>query len=681
MMPRFYQLFLCLAAAVLFSAPLAAEQQSIRLHRKKAGGGVSLLTVPGRRQANAASGSSAAPAENARIFLGRYASLLGVGDPDGSLRLLNEKRDELGQIHLRYAQQKNGVPVFGASLHVHIGPDAQVRAAGGQGLDLSRVSTWPVLSAADAIVRGEAVWRQRYSRRAQRRSQPALFFFNKRLLQGRPGGETRLAWRVFLSNARGSRAQLYLIDAISGELLYEAEGVRRDISRRIYDCGATDGDCHLDHMVSIWGQWVTLGRSEGAPERATHPQYSEAQNETNLAYDYLGYAHRYYFDTFGRNGANDAGGIGDGWVIYSGETRAYTYVDDWRDRDFECPNAMFMYSVPSMQFCRGLVALDIVAHEYSHAMSYYTIVDGYGQPSGFIYSDQSGALEEGFADIFAAAIEHYARGAAANWEMGEDSSMGTLRSMSDPPSYNSGLGYMPDRWHSPLVYCGTSDRGGVHHNAGVIGKLAYLIAEGGSFNGCSITGLGRAKEEQILYRAMRFYLSPNADFNDVYEAVLVACSDLYGESDCRQVRKALLAVELDQPGRCSSVPRVDPAAFCAHVDDPTLPTPTPIDMHPPSIVIAAPRNGARVRSGQVIRFSDSELTAPFCSLNGKSWYLCQSDVTRMRDIPEWRRIRPNRAFRLYIKDTDASGNTGLAVVRRLRLSPAAVRKRLRARRR
>ena len=46
------------------------------------------------------------------------------------------------------------------------------------------------------------------------------------------------------------------------------------------------------------------------------------------------------------------------------------------------------------------------------------------------------------------------------------------------------------------------DAGGVHRNSGVNNKAAYLMTDGGTFNGRTITALGIPKVSRIYYAAL-----------------------------------------------------------------------------------------------------------------------------------------------------------------------------------
>src|SRR4030095_2564226 len=91
---------------------------------------------------------------------------------------------------------------------------------------------------------------------------------------------------------------------------------------------------------------------------------------------------------------------------------------------------------------------------------------------------------------------------------------GAFRSMSNPPAYLD-----PDKMSSPYYYQGEGDSGGVHFNNGVNNKAAYLLVDGGTFNGKTVTALGWEKTGAIYYEANRNLLTSGADYSDLYYAL------------------------------------------------------------------------------------------------------------------------------------------------------------------
>ena len=188
-----------------------------------------------------------------------------------------------------------------------------------------------------------------------------------------------------------------------------------------------------------------------------------------------------------------------------------------------------------------MAADDVVGHEITHAVTEYT--------SNLIYYGQSGAINESFSDVWGEFIDQTNSSGndspSVKWLLAEDSALGVIRSMINPPAYGH-----PDKMSSPYFYTGSGDNGGVHINSGVNNKAAYLMVEGGTFNGKTITGIGMDKTAAVYYEAQVYHLTMGANYNDLYYALVQACQNLIGgaggitEFDCEQVRLAAGAVEM-----------------------------------------------------------------------------------------------------------------------------------------
>ncbi|MGM0612579.1 MAG: PKD domain-containing protein [Bacteroidota bacterium] len=166
-----------------------------------------------------------------------------------------------------------------------------------------------------------------------------------------------------------------------------------------------------------------------------------------------------------------------------------------------------------------LTAIDIVAHEITHGVTSHT--------ADLIYQDESGALNEGFSDIFASAVEAYARPNNHNWDIGEDIGV-TLRSMANPNNYQ-----LPDTYHGNHWYFGSDDNGGVHTNMGPFSYWYYLLVEGGSGtndnnDNYSVNAIGMDTASAIAYRMLNTYLTPSSEYSDARYYAIKAATDLYG---------------------------------------------------------------------------------------------------------------------------------------------------------
>ncbi len=172
------------------------------------------------------------------------------------------------------------------------------------------------------------------------------------------------------------------------------------------------------------------------------------------------------------------------------------------------------------------VSLDIVGHEFTHAVNDYS--------ANMVYQKESGALDESFCDIFGTAIEFYVEGTGANWRIGEDvtTSGNGIRNMSAPNVDTYGgtnwvdvSGCVPDRDNND--YCG------VHTNSGVQNYWFYLLSQGRTGtndNGqnYSVDGIGIDKAAKIAYRNLTTYLTPSSGYWEASWYARQAAIDLYG---------------------------------------------------------------------------------------------------------------------------------------------------------
>jgi|GEM_PF-1313140 len=174
-------------------------------------------------------------------------------------------------------------------------------------------------------------------------------------------------------------------------------------------------------------------------------------------------------------------------------------------------------------------SLDVMAHEITHG-----VIDALGSLN---YQKQSGALNESFADFFAAIMD------GNNWEIGEDVTINTpsLRSMSNPGSRGGGslcgLSWSGDPAHmSDYVSLPNSDdcdHGGVHINSGIPNRALYLLAEGLS---AEVLGqsVGREKAAEIVFETLG-NLSPDATFELASSQMQLVAESIYGDQSAEAV--------------------------------------------------------------------------------------------------------------------------------------------------
>ena len=476
-------------------------------------------------------------------FLREYGAYFGVREPMKELKAVHEREDKLKMTHVTYGQRYKKIPVFGGEIQIHLSKNLSVVSANGRIAPNIKVSARPKISREKAEEKAKNLWEDQFGVKEAETLSAEKVIFSKGLVENKKDDRSYLTWKIELFNQNIFQHEFYFINARNGKLIYQITG-KRDLNRRIADCSL--GSCVLDYFFLGY----TYGRSEGQPARGANPWYGGT--DVDDLYDITWSMNSFISARFSLNGGNNQGGIGDGSNSAYTNTDGYTYID--YATVGICPNAFF--DDYYIAFCQGYEVTDIVGHEYGHAINFFSVLDGYGNPSGLLYANESGALNESHSDVMGEALEYYRNG-SSDWLIGEGLSGGASRSMSDPASISYSLDGQtkayPDRFNSSNVYCGSSDEGGVHVNSTVPSHAAYLMAAGGSFNGCTISAIGKEKEEKIAYRAYNVYMITSSNFNSAYNAFNSACNDLYGSgsAECTQAKKALQAVQMDKSGYCN----------------------------------------------------------------------------------------------------------------------------------
>lgn len=239
---------------------------------------------------------------------------------------------------------------------------------------------------------------------------------------------------------------------------------------------------------------------------------------TEMVYDY-------WLNEHGRDSWDDLGGILQSYVRYGNNyNNAF-----W--------NGSYMtYGDGSGASSGGfdpLASLDVTAHEIGHGVCSAT--------SNLVYAKESGAMNEGFSDCWAATIEHYADPLETDaqpkkvWYIGEEIRNGNpLRRMDFPKLKNHPDTHGGTNWFN-VVGCtpsGGNDQCGVHSNSGVLNKFYYLLTDGGSGTNdkgsvYSVTGLGWTKSPIILYQT-ELVLGSTATYADCRAASISVTETLYG---------------------------------------------------------------------------------------------------------------------------------------------------------
>jgi hypothetical protein len=187
-----------------------------------------------------------------------------------------------------------------------------------------------------------------------------------------------------------------------------------------------------------------------------------------------------------------------------------------------------------------LVSLDVAAHEIGHGVCQAT--------ANLVYEYESGAMNEGFSDCWAATIEHYAnpgetdRVAKQPFKIGEEIRPGApLRSMDNPLLQGDPATYGGTNWFD-VASCttpdNTNDNCGVHTNSGVMNHWYYFVVSGGSGTNdlgtaYSVNAIGWTDAAAILYET-ELNLAPTDDYAACRVASINAARTLFGSCSLQE---------------------------------------------------------------------------------------------------------------------------------------------------
>ncbi|MER6066282.1 M4 family metallopeptidase [Streptomyces sp. NPDC001792] len=461
------------------------------------------------------------------------AQQIGLGAKE-KLIVKDVVKDADGTVHTRYERTYAGLPVLGGDLVVHTAESGRT-----EGVTKANKAAIKVASLKPQITAAKAEKQAVSAARTLGSAKSAADGARKVIWAG--SGKPVLAYETVVGGLQddGTPNQLHVItDAATGKKLFEYQGVENatgtgktlysgtvslttTLSGSTYQLYDTTRGGHktynLAHKTSGKGTlftdadnvWGTGTASSSSTDQTAAADVAYGAQET---WDF-------YKNTFGRSGIKN-----DGVGAYSRVHYGNSYVNAFWDDSCFC----MTYGDGSSN-THPLTSLDVAGHEMSHGVTSNT--------AGLDYSGESGGLNEATSDIFGTGVEFYANNASdkGDYLIGEKIDINgdgsPLRYM-DKPSKDGGSA---DYWSSSV---GNLD---VHYSSGVANHFFYLLSEGSgsktingvtynspTYNGSTVTGIGRAKALQIWYKALTTYMTSTTNYKAARTATLNAAKDLYG---------------------------------------------------------------------------------------------------------------------------------------------------------
>jgi len=405
----------------------------------------------------------------------------------GRFVLRATQRDTLSPVvHQRYQQMASGLPVWGGEIIIHLRNGLAESCDGEYYILPSPIDPAPKLTRGQAFQALEGVLSQSGLELDADLSGLVIF----------PVSDTEfhLAYKLWVRNPdKPMFNETALVDATTGKVFLHFSNIQTDgltIGVGIGERGDTlkfptmlNGSAYymMDLKVARPFNQRTYNANHGYPNTisvSSSATNSWASDNIVNVQTYIGYTYDFYYNTFGLQGPNNAN------MDLNSFAHVYSVSGGLYDNAFWNPDTSSnygrgMYFLDPYQDNKDYgAALDVVAHELSHAVTSYH--------SNLTYSYESGALNESFSDIMGTACEWFFQAAGtgynmADWVNGEDAgpvfTYDKCRRQ-DNPNLNDQLkdvGYPSTYWYPdpahiaqkvPTLYYNGNliDSGGVHLN-------------------------------------------------------------------------------------------------------------------------------------------------------------------------------------------------------------------------
>jgi Zn-dependent metalloprotease len=312
---------------------------------------------------------AASPQGKAKGFLREYGSLLGATADGSDLVETSSFTDALGSTHVSYEQVYKGVPVFGATIRAHLDKDNNLTAVNGVAVPDIDLDVTPRLSAEQAAARAiaevvsdpptdaETGKAAQLSTADLHAARTTLYVYRTGLVRGAEGSN-QLVYEVEVTNGANVRDVVF-VHANAGKVVNRYSAVDDALFRRVFEQ-------EFKPEKQVWQEGDLFPGTLNVDQ----------QNIVNFS----GQSYWLYANAFGRDSYDGAGAVMN------------TVNNDPR---INCPNAN--WNGITTNYCNGVTADDVVAHEWTHAYTQYT--------SNLIYQWQPGALNESYSDIFGEIVD------------------------------------------------------------------------------------------------------------------------------------------------------------------------------------------------------------------------------------------------------------------------------------
>ncbi|MBS1559756.1 MAG: M4 family metallopeptidase [Bacteroidetes bacterium] len=501
---------------------------------------------------------------NARRFTDGSRFLRKILAAKGSheFRLAMETTDELGFLHQRYNQFYMGIKVENAEYLMH-GRNGMIETVNGEYPDIDTLSASPRINELAAFTKAnDYVGAKKYKWQdaalekliKETKKDPEATYYPKGELVFAIGSLKRssryvLSWKFIISSLVPENEQIIYVNATNGEIIADVPllcniniactaqtrysgtqnitgdtfaGGNRLREIRNTTAGNTANIVTLNIQNGfIYANAVDFANNTTNFTNGNWPTFNQNQPALDVHWgiervlDYWATVHQ-------RNSINGLGLQATNYVHYNDPNSPAGWPN----------NAQWDGNGMAMRFGDGdgttfnpLVSIDITSHELGHGINQFTANLTPG-------TTESGALNEGFSDMWGASVENWAAPNKQTWLIGEEifatSTFNCIRNLQNPKSSTASEGKHPNTYHGQFW----DNNGEPHNNSTVLSHWFYLVSQGGSgtndnSNNYNVTAIGINNARRIAFRALSVYLGANSGYNDARTQTINAARDLF----------------------------------------------------------------------------------------------------------------------------------------------------------
>ena len=450
--------------------------------------------------------------ENKEIFLENSSddvieTLLGLNDQTHAI-LKDSYTDVKGNQHFFYEEYYDGYKVYGSRCALHYRNNI-AHSITNNFITIEDLDTNIGISVEAAVASvQQAIAEIGYSETICT-SEPELMIFSDK-------GTSSLAYHFYVASQKDGISYHAFVSAVTGKILFLKNSIVygraatlhygiQDITTSYEASGYYTLHDNDRNLTTYFNGIIPTDADDDWTETGYQTSGVAACCEVHYAMEC---AYDYFYNTFGRDSYDDNHGSINCTILESFDNNAA----------FNYNESLFKFGETINQYFE---ALDIVSHEYGHAVFYYCI----GQCGTL--NPEANAINEGMSDIWGACVENeYFPNTSNVWKSGDVLNNPIFwRSLNNPKTYSYPDTYLGTYWDA---------NGEEHKNSTVFSHWFYLLSQGGSGrndigNNYNVRGIGISAAAQICYQALRAYFLSNINFSLARDYTLYAAADLYGE--------------------------------------------------------------------------------------------------------------------------------------------------------